>query len=261
MNDATDRGPIAQSVPDASAGGRKLLLIAAREPLAGATKTRLGVAIGMERAACLYRGFLVDLARRFTPPSGAEADYDLGWAYTPGDADFAAVLTGLGVCPPAETRYVPQVGLCWSERQANLLRWGADQGYGATVLIASDSPHLTRRTVGAAFVALRSSPVTLGRVLDGGYYLIGLRGFHDVFSGVPMSTGMAADALVARAAALALPVAELPATFDIDEAEDLERLVAALAPTGAAAPATWAALHALDLVPPGRGETRPTPLP
>ena len=33
----------------------ELLLIAAREPVAGETKTRLGATIGMDRAAMLYR--------------------------------------------------------------------------------------------------------------------------------------------------------------------------------------------------------------
>ena len=57
----------------------------------------------------------------------------------------------------------------------------------------------------------------MGRTLDGGYYLIGMRGFHDVLPGVPMSTVTAAEALAARAEGLGLRLAELPVTFDIDE--------------------------------------------
>ena len=54
MTDALRREP--------SEAGRGLLLIAAREPVPGLTKTRLGATIGMARAAELYAAFLVDLA-------------------------------------------------------------------------------------------------------------------------------------------------------------------------------------------------------
>jgi rSAM/selenodomain-associated transferase 1 len=229
--------------------GRGLFLIAAREPVAGKTKTRLGATIGMERAAALYTAFLVDLTARFTP--GAEVDwgFDVGWAYTPAEIDFASVLADIaGACPPPSVRFVPQHGDGWDARQAHLLRWGNHHGYARTVLVGSDSPHLPFDVVRAAFSILRDADVALGRTHDGGYYLIGMRGFHDVLSGVPMSTARAADALVARTAALGLSLAELPTTFDIDEEDDLVHLRAELGPDGACAPATWAALRRLGLM-------------
>jgi hypothetical protein len=91
----------------------------------------------------------------------------------------------------------------------------------------------------------------MGRTLDGGYYLIGMRGFHDVLTGVPMSTTSAADALAGRVEDLGLRLAELPVTFDIDEERDLDHLRIALTPDGAPAPATWAALRRLELDTPG----------
>ena len=224
-----------------------LLLIAAREPTAGATKTRLGAAIGMERAARLYRAFLVDLARRFTPQDGADPGYDLGWAYTPASCDFGAMLSAVSGVRCHGVRFVSQVGNDWGARQTNLLRWGRDQGYARSVLIASDSPQLPAAIPIRAFADLVDHDVAVGRVHDGGYYLIGVRGFHDVLSGVPMSTSTAADALCARARTLDLRVAELPPTFDVDEAADLAHLRRALAPDGTAAPATWTALRELGL--------------
>jgi uncharacterized protein len=223
-----------------------LLLIAAREPASGFTKTRLGETIGMERAATLYRAFLGDLAVRFAPSSDA---YQLAWAYTPSECDFRALIGNMNTraaLPPVH--FVDQIGETWGERQTNLLRWGHDQGYARTVLIASDSPQLPRSIAVRAFEHLRTHDVTFGRVHDGGYYLIGVRGFHDVLSGVPMSTSSAADALVARVSELGLTHAELPCTFDIDVEDDLDLLIAALAPHGAAAPRTWHALHALGLI-------------
>ncbi len=229
-------------------GERGLLLIAARAPVPGQCKTRLGASIGMERATALYAAFLRDIDARFTPCAEDDQGFDLGWAFTPPEVDFAAVLEANGCArPPARVRFVPQEGDDWGVRQANLLRWGAEQGYARTVLIASDSPQLSLQIVQDAFAGLNQGDVALARSLDGGYSLIGMRGYHDLLTGVPMSTASAADALAARAATLGLRLAELPYTFDVDEAEDLELLRATLSPDGAAAPETWAALQRLGL--------------
>ncbi len=227
-----------------------LLLIAVRDPVPGQTKTRLGTVIGMEAAAHLYQGFLIDLAARFTPAPnthGGDGGYDLGWAYSPPTCDFRAVISALAGPPPAPVQFVPQDGDTWGARQVNLLRWGHDHGYARTVLIASDSPHLSADVPRDAFAALIDHDVAIGRVHDGGYYLIGVQAFHDVLTGVPMSTSSAANALAARARQLGLRLAELPPTFDIDESADLVHLRAALAPHGDAAPATWATLRELGL--------------
>jgi glycosyltransferase A (GT-A) superfamily protein (DUF2064 family) len=231
--------------------GRALFLIAAREPVPGKTKTRLGATIGMVCAAALYAAFLVDLADRFMPVPGERRAFDVGWAYTPADVDFARVLTKIG-CPslPPSVCFVPQEGDGWDVRQANILRWAHEQGYERTVLIGSDSPQLPFAIAGVSLALLVTHDVVMGRTLDGGYYLIGVRGDHDVLTGVPMSTTSAADALAARVASGGLSLAEVPTTFDIDEEQDLANLRAALAPDGAAAPATWAALQRLGLAVP-----------
>ena len=235
--------------PRRSAVGRALFLIAAREPVPGKTKTRLGATIGMVCAAALYAAFLVDLADRFMPDPGERRGFDVGWAYTPADVDFARVLTKIGCpAPPPSVRFVPQVGDGWDVRQANILRWGYEQGYERTVLIGSDSPHLPFAIAEVSCTLLVHHDVVMGRTLDGGYYLIGVRGDHDVLTGVPMSTTNAADALATRVAADGLSLAEMPMTFDIDEEPDLDHLRAELAPDGAAAPATWAALQRLGLI-------------
>jgi glycosyltransferase A (GT-A) superfamily protein (DUF2064 family) len=226
---------------------RGLLLIAAREPVPGRTKTRLGAAIGMERAAALHAAFLVDLAARFTPEVGNAWGFDIGWAYTPAEVDFSAVLCHIGCVRPSEVMFVPQEGEGWDVRQANLLRWGGVHGYTRTVLVASDSPQLPLSVVRLAFAILEGGDIALGRTFDGGYYLIGMHGFHDVLCGVPMGTATVADAVLVRARRLRLRVAELPTTFDIDTEEDLAHLRAALAPDGKAAPATWTMMQRLGL--------------
>jgi uncharacterized protein len=234
--------------------GRGLFLIAAKEPAPGMVKTRLGASIGMVPAAALYAAFLVDLAGRFTPGQDEDWGFDVGWAFTPAGVDFPSVLRRIGGDPPPPAvRFVAQHGDGWDVRQANILAWGHEQGYERTVLIGSDSPQLPFAIVRDAFAFLADHDVALGRTFDGGYYLIGMRGFHDVLSGVPMSTVSAAAALAARCKNLGLRLAELPVTFDIDEERDLEHLLRALAPDGVLAPATWAALRRLGLSEPVPG--------
>ena len=223
---------------------RSLLMIAARAPLPGQTKTRLGGAIGMDRAAKLYQAFLRDLADRFDSEAAASIrGYDLAWTYSPPDRDFAADLAAVtGQAATAASLFVAQDGPDWGTRQANLLRWGADHGYARTVLMASDSPQLSVGIIDDAFGALDSHEVVLGRVRDGGYYLIGMRDFVDILSAVPMSTSSAADGVVQSAQALGITVGETEPTFDIDEAADLEWLIAALRRDPHLCPATRHAL-------------------
>lgn len=237
------------SQPRAGARTTDLFLFVARQPTPGEAKTRLGATIGMARAATLYEAFLVDLSARFTPRHAAATAYDFGWAHSPAAIDFAAVLVGLGCAPPpAHVHLVGQTGEGLAARLTNLFAWAAARGYRRTVIMATDSPQLPATVAAAAFGALDGHDVVLGRTLDGGYYLIGQTGTHDVLSGAPLSTGQEADALVARAAALGLRVGELPASFDVDDVADVQRLHDALAPDGQDAPATWAALHRLDLL-------------
>jgi glycosyltransferase A (GT-A) superfamily protein (DUF2064 family) len=89
----------------------------------------------------------------------------------------------------------------------------------------------------------------LGPAEDGGYYLIGFdvtSGVPDLFRGIQMSTPHVLRETMARAASLDFSVCLLPATYDIDEVSDLERLVRELARGGSpACPHTWALLEQL----------------
>lgn len=222
-----------------------LLLIAARAPVPGQTKTRLGATIGMSNAADLYRAFLRDLVERFMTGSPS---YDIGWAYTPESHPFHTTIAHLNpTIDPGCVHFVQQEGDDWATRQAHLLRWGAEQGYESTVLTASDSPQMTRAMVDDAFDALETSDVVVGLVNDGGYYLVGVRGSHDVVSGVPMSTSSASDALIRQAQARGLRVATIASTFDIDVEQDLDLLAELCASDPFAAPETCRTLRDLEL--------------
>jgi uncharacterized protein len=222
-----------------------LLVIVARAPDPGTTKTRLAATIGADRACALYRAFLTDLAARFPPPN---APYDFAWAFTPAESDFRSIVAGLAARPIAPaTLFIPQRGDTLNDRLTNIFRWAFLAGYQRVAIMASDSPQLPTGVATEAFDSLVAHDVTLGRVADGGYYLIGLSRFSTLLLNLPMSTANAADALAAHARALHLGLGDITPSFDVDDEGDLHQLRLALAPDGAAAPATWSTLSDLGL--------------
>jgi rSAM/selenodomain-associated transferase 1 len=189
----------------------RLLAIVCRNPEVGRVKTRLIPALGEDGARLLYRAFLHDLGARF---SGRP--YDLLWAYTPeGGRPPASLTPGLAVA---------QEGPDLSHRLLHLFRWATASGYGATVVISSDVPHLQRDVVEAGFAALAARDVVLAPSEDGGYHLVGMCQPHDIFTMIPMSTPLVREQTRAVVAERGLTLGLLAADFDVDVPEDLQCL-------------------------------------
>lgn len=211
------------------------LVVMARYPQPGTTKTRLARTLGDEETLKLYQAFLIDLAGHFASP-----DYNLHWAYTPAEVDYATFIATLVPDLASHTRSFPQQGADLGERLLRVFQWTRQQGHPSTIVIGSDSPHITREIIVQAREALQESDVVLGPADDGGYYLIAMREPHDVFSEIPMSTNMVTAKTIARACNQGLRVRLIEPLFDIDEHADLLRLAALLHTNSALAPATAA---------------------
>jgi uncharacterized protein len=224
---------------------RDILYVAAKAPREGVAKTRLGREVGHGAAVGLYRAFLLDLAARFLG-----APFPVGWYVTPPDAwaDLAPLVDG-----HAEPRVLFQGDGDWTERQRDLFRGAAGRGEERTVLVASDSPQLDVGVVEEAFRALEEHEIVVGPTHDGGYYLIGMRGWHDVLHNIPMSTNTVLDDIAARARASGLSVGWVETTFDVDEVEDLDHL-RGLVTRRADLAATRAALEEHGLLGPKGGD-------
>jgi uncharacterized protein len=221
------------------------LYIIAKAPRVGLAKTRLGRIIGPEAAVTLYRAFLQDLGARF-----AAAPFECGWYVTPANAwDDISPLVGW-----SEVRILLQSEGDLTERQRELFLGAAARGEERVVLMASDSPHLTVEVVEQAFRELDRHDLVFGPTYDGGYYLIGMRGWHDVFHGLSMSVGTELDNIIARAEHAGLSVQRVEATFDVDEVEDLEHL-RQLLDHRTDLTATRAAMESLGLYGRGKEET------
>jgi len=233
----------AMMVPPAA--GRDILYVAAKAPRPGLAKSRLGRQIGHTRAIALYSAFLRDLGARLAPLD-ARHGHELGWYITPPDAwpeigPLVAPHGGRGGV------ILPQGPGDWTARQAALFAGAAGRGERRTILIASDSPQLPLATIVGAFRLLVEHDLVLGPVSDGGYYLIGMRGWHDVLGGIPMSTATVTRQIAARAAERGLSVGWCAPIFDIDEADDLPQLCH-VAQARDDLPATRAALAACGLL-------------
>jgi rSAM/selenodomain-associated transferase 1 len=192
------------------------LIVIAKAPRAGYSKTRLCPPCTPREAASLARAALIDTleAARAT----LAGRHVLVLDGEPGD------------WLPAGFDVVPQRGGGLDERLAHAFE---DVGAPA-LLIGMDTPQVTpgELRIGLARLAEPATDAVLGPAPDGGYWAIGLRKpDRRAFVGVPMSSATTCRAQRARLATLGLRVRDLPALRDVDRIDDA-RAVAALAPSG-----------------------------
>jgi len=198
----------------AAPGATPALLVIAKAPVAGRSKTRLCPPLTPTEAAAVAEAALVDtLAAVAATPASRR------------------VLVLDGVPGPWLERgfeVVPQRG---DGLAARLGAAFADVGEPA-LLVGMDTPQLTPALLEAALARLAApgTDAVLGPAPDGGYWAIGLRAPDpEVFAGVPMSSAGTAAAQRERLAQLGLTVGELEALRDVDTFADA-RAVAAQAP-------------------------------
>jgi rSAM/selenodomain-associated transferase 1 len=196
------------------------LLVVAKRPAPGQTKTRLVPSLSTEQAAALYECFLqdtLDLMRQIP-------DVQPVVAYLPAEAEtyFA------NLAPDFE--HILQKGPDLGVRLDNALTSYLRRGYRRVVIINSDSPTLPPSCLTAAFEALAGGgDVVLGPCDDGGYYLIGIkRPTPRLLREVRMSTPSVTTDTLNLAAEEGLRVELLPVWYDVDDAASLTRLMAEL---------------------------------
>lgn len=202
---------------------KRALLVVAKQPAPGQTKTRLTPALTGEQAALLYECFLLDTLD-IIRAARAQLELTPMIAYLPpaGDDYFRRIA-------PDFERLLQQ-GNDLSERLHHATSACLTQGYEQAVIMDSDSPSLPAAYLVEAFAALDLADVSLGACDDGGYYLIGLkRPAPALFLTVTMSTDHVTADTLDRAAQAGLSVHRLPVHYDVDYIADLKRLADELA--------------------------------
>jgi len=201
------------------------LIVIAKEPRAGRSKTRLVPPCTPSQAAGLAQAALIDTLSAV--------------AATPAARRLVALEGEAGDWLPAGFEVTAQRGEGLAERLAGAFE---DAG-GPAFVVAMDTPQVTPALLAAALGRLSDPGVdaTLGLAGDGGYWGIGLsRPDRAVFEHVPMSDGRTGELQARRLRDLGLRTELLPRLIDVDTIEDA-RAVARDAPHGRFA----AALRAL----------------
>jgi rSAM/selenodomain-associated transferase 1 len=223
------------------------LIVVAKEPVPGSTKTRLCPPFTPESAAEFYRCLMLDTLALVSRLHIAE--HTLAHAPAGARAYFQSLA-------PNGFRLMPQRGADLGERLANALGHHFELGYRRVAIMNSDGPTLPLACLEEAFSGLAHADITLGPGHDGGYYLIGMKRLHpELFQGIAWSTEQVIPQTLAACRRLGLSVHQLPEWYDVDVAADLERLRHDLARNPASAPCTAAFLSRWPL----EGSLRPPP--
>ncbi len=207
------------------------LIVIAKAPVAGRSKTRLTPPLSSDQAAALAEAALLDTLDAV--------------AATPAARHAVALDGAPGPWLSAAFEVIDQRGDGLAARLAAAF---ADVG-GPAFLVAMDTPQLTPQLLAPA-LALLEDPhgpdAVLGPACDGGYWGIGLRRpRRAVFEGVPMSSAATAATQQERLTALGLSSVVLGELRDVDTIADA-RAVACAAPRTRFAAALRASGHAAD---------------
>src|SRR5713101_4548158 len=175
---------------------RPTLIVFTREPVPGKTKTRLIPRLGARNAAALAHAFTLDALAK---------------------AQSLRVPILIAGSAPG------------GARRASYFRALAPLCDAGAVLIGADTPSLPSRLLARNVALLRRTRVVLGPSLDGGYYLVGVRGpLPDIFRGIRWGSTQVFAETIRRLKRMRIPYALGPAWYDVDRWSDLMLLAAHL---------------------------------
>jgi uncharacterized protein len=184
------------------------VIVLAKAPVPGRTKTRLCPPCTPSAAAALASASLLDTAdaverwggERLLVLDACGTDFRLdGWpTVAQSDGDLGARLDA-----------------------AFAASFSRVEPGSAVFLVGMDTPQLSVDDLLAAFEALERTDVVIGAAVDGGYWGIGMRAYlPGAFDDVPMSTDSTFAVQLSRLAVLGVQVAQLRTLQDVDTFDD-----------------------------------------
>ncbi len=202
------------------------LIVFCREPIPGRTKTRLIPRLGTAGAAELAAAFITDalvkcrMLKRCRIVIAASAP--AGALHSP---YFRRLARRFGA------QLIDQGSGGLGARMARALAPFCRNG---AVLLGTDTPTLPPRLLARSVALLRRAAVVLAPSLDGGYYLVGLRGaMPDIFRGIAWGQASVLDETLARLRHQRVRYALGPGWYDVDRWSDIVLLAAHLELIGA----------------------------
>jgi hypothetical protein len=201
---------------------KRLLLVVAKAPAPGQTKTRLAGLLGAEAAAAFYRCLLDDTLAIARATTQRLADLKPGIAFWPpdGEAYFRALAPGFEL--------IVQDGDTLGARLDHVITQGLARGYHQVAVLSSDTPFVSPDALAEGFRALDDGcDISLGPCDDGGYYVLCVNAPRpELLLPITMSTPSVAQDTLTAAATAGLRAHLLPATQDIDVPDDITRTLA-----------------------------------
>lgn len=193
---------------DISVKSRPTLVVMVKEPRPGRVKTRLGRDIGMTASARWFRHQTASLLRRLKDPR-----WRIEIAVSPDKEGLTSRIW------PADVARRPQGQGDLGQRMVR--QFG--HTLGPVCVIGGDIPDIQKRHIQNCFRLLGSHDVVFGPAFDGGFWLIGAKGWpkmsERVFDGVRWSTKYALADTVARLGDKRIGYG--PRLSDVDSVADL----------------------------------------
>jgi hypothetical protein len=200
------------------------IIVFAREPIAGFTKTRLIPRIGGPNAATLAHAFTLDALAKVRRTG------------------LPIVIAGSAAQGGGESRYFHRLARSFAATLidqgggslgARMRRSLAPFSSSGALLIGTDTPSLPLHFIERGIVLMRKSPVVLGPSLDGGYYFVAIRGepsdsFRDIFRGIRWGGSRVLAETVDRLRRAHTRYVLAPTWYDVDRWGDLVLLAAHL---------------------------------
>ncbi len=195
----------------------RALVVMAKSPREGEVKTRLCPPLTLAQASTFHECLLMDTVAKMERCLSAR----LWIAFAPDGDEYFRSAFG------ERAKLMSQRGRDLGERMHHIFVDLSQLGYREIVVLGSDIPTMPVSSVEQAFHVLGSNvkDVVLGPAGDGGYYLVGLKTpVEEIFHGISWSNPVVLRSTVQRISHLGLKLTLLPLAYDIDLAEDLERL-------------------------------------
>ena len=194
-----------------------ILIIIAKEPQIGTTKTRLSPPLKLSEAAALFEALLLDTIDLASSINGI----DLAVAVTPPES-----IGYFERKTPEGTLLIPvtcvEIGDCLKQVFEELFQLG----YPKVLAFNSDGPSLPKEYIHKAILILDRHDVVFGPSEDGGYYLVGLKKLYpEIFCDIEWSTPQVLEQSIAKAGQENLRVSLIPEWYDVDTEADLKRLL------------------------------------
>lgn len=193
------------------------LIVFGRYPTVGRVKTRLISTLGPAGAASLQKR-LTEKTIAVAQTTTSRKNGQLVFCHDGGDPKQIGRWLG-----SANIHCLPQISGNLGQRMRAAFQQAFDKGAERVLLVGTDIPGMTHEVLEKALGALTAHDLVLGPSTDGGYWLVGMNAFQDIFSGMVWSQPDVLEKTLSRARKKGLTPFLAERLTDLDTAEDLER--------------------------------------